>query len=280
MKRTILVAFCIIVLCSMALLANTETVKAYKAGYITDDYIATITPTMDGQWTTTDEWTDAQEVHLEGSLNAIFRLKYNTAPDYSWINQYYLIEFFDDNTNDAGDYWQMCYASAATFYGDPTGGTTPQTDCLRIDFVGHSQAGLTIYKGTGTGWSVFTGYTWPDNIQIVDSISASPSNSAPHWIVEIKIQHSYTGFGIQPNFWIRVAAYDATNSAAGAQAWPASSVDVPNDWGLMNALQTVIPETFPIGVMLVLSSVAVIVGSRYFRKGTRIKSCSQGKLEK
>lgn len=277
MKRTVLMAFCIIVLCSMALLANTGTVKAYKAGYSADDYVATITPTMDGQWTTTDEWTDAQEVHLEGSLNAIFRLKYVSNYPTS-VDQYWLIEFFSDTTNDADDYWQLCYAASTTLGGNPIGGTTPQTDCLRIDYTGHNSATLTLYKGTGTGWSVFTDYTVPTHIQIVDSISASPSLSTPHWIVEIKVEHIH--FNIMTYFWVRLAAYDASNSAAGVQAWPASSVDVPNDWGLINALQTVIPETFPIGVMLVLSSVAVIVGSRYFRKGTRIKSCSQGKLEK
>jgi hypothetical protein len=277
MKRVVLVVFFIVALCSLCLVINTGTVSAYKAGYSVDDYVATITPTMDGKWTTTDEWTDAQEVHLEGSLNAIFRLKYVSNYPTS-VNQYYLIEFFGDNTNDAGDYLQICYASAATFGGTPIGGTTPQTDCLRIDYVGHTQTGLALYKGTGTGWSPSADYTWGTTIQIVDSISASPLDSTPHWIAEIMIEHIH--YNIQPEFWIRVAVYDASRSAAGVQAWPASSVDVPNDWGLMNALQTVIPETFPIGVMLVLSSVAVIVGSRYFRKGTRIKSYSQKKLEK
>jgi hypothetical protein len=252
---------------------NTGNVKAYKAGFSVDDGTGT-EPTMDGKWTTNDEWTDSFKDQLYGGFDGIFRVKYASSyPD--WVHQYFLIELFSDNTNDAGDYWQLCYASAAEFtfpdYSNPPGGTTPGTTCLRIDFVGHAQAGLTIYKGTGTGWGVLTGYTWPTNIQIVDSISASPSNSTPHWIVEIKVDHMYSGFGIAPNFWIRVAAYDASNSAAGVKAWPPeSSVNVPDDWGLMTALQTAIPEGLTIGVMVLISSVAVIVSTRYFRKQPKI----------
>jgi hypothetical protein len=40
----------------------------------------------------------------------------------------------------------------------------------------------------------------------------------------------------------------------------------------------VIPEGLTIGVMMLLSSIAVVVGSRYFWKRTRIESCGSGKL--
>lgn len=272
MKRVVLVAFCIILLCSLGLVMKTGTVSApYQPGYEVTDYIAITTPTMDGNWTTTDEWNDTDVRQLNGTLDAIFRLKYTMATDYSWIDQYYLIEFFDDNTTDAGDYWQICYASATTFQGDPIGGTTPQTDCLMINFTGHS--GLALYKGDGTGWVAFTNYTEPDDIEIVDSISASPSNSTPHWIAEIKIEHVH--FGIQPNFWIYVAAYDESNSDAGVQSWPPGSSDVPDDWGFMDAPGTQIPEALTIGVMVLLSSVSVLVVSHYFRKRS-----SSGKRKK
>lgn len=159
MKRTLSVAFCIIVLFSMALLASTGTVKAAKAGYSVDDYTAVTTPTMDGLWTFPDEWVDTVEKQLDGTLNVAFRLKFASAADYSWINQYYLIEFFDEVTNDAADFIQICYEASTTLFGTPTGGTTPQTDSLMINYTGHSQAGLALYKETGTGWSAFTGYT-------------------------------------------------------------------------------------------------------------------------
>jgi len=278
MKRAVLVAFCIIALCSLGLVMKIGTVRAYKAGYTVNDYIAITTPTMDGKWTATDEWTDAEEKQLDGSLNAIFRLKYVAAADFSYINQYFLVEFFDDTTNDTGDYWQICYASAATFGGTPIGGTTPQTDCLRIDYVGHTQVGLALYKGTGTGWSPSADYTWGTTIQIVDSISASPLDSTPHWIAEIMIEHVH--YNIMPEFWIRVAAYDASNSGAGVQSWPSGSRDAPDDWGLMTAPGTTIPEVLNIGVIVLLLSVAALIVPHYFRKWSRTESCSSGKQEK
>lgn len=123
--------------------------------------------------------------------------------------------------------------------------------------MGHSQAGLALYKGNGTGWIPFISYTWPTDIEIVDSINASPLNSTPYWIVETKIDHVH--FGIQPNFWIRVAAYAASKSGAGVQSWPLGSRDAPDDWGLINALTTQIPENLNIEVVTLLSSIPALI---------------------
>ncbi|MGQ9538624.1 MAG: hypothetical protein ACUVTE_03450 [Candidatus Bathycorpusculaceae bacterium] len=182
----------------------------------------------------------------------------------TWVNQYYLIEFFDDNTNDTGDYWQLCYATASEFGGNPIGGTTPQTDCYRIDFVGHTVAGLAVYKGNGTGWEPYNNYVWPDHIHIVNTISSTSLNSTPHWVVEIKIEHIH--FGIQPNMWIYVAAYDASNSETGVQSWPPGSCNVPDDWGLLIAQQTQIPENLNIGAFILASAFSVFIAPRYLRK--------------
>jgi hypothetical protein len=40
----------------------------------------------------------------------------------------------------------------------------------------------------------------------------------------------------------------------------------------------VIPEGLTIGIMVLLSSVAMVIGSRYFRKRSRTESCGSGKL--
>jgi hypothetical protein len=129
MKRAILMVFCIIALFSLFLATNTGNVKAYQAGFQADDCTAVNSVTVDGTWTTDIEWDDAAQYELGGGLNGIFRLKYAFAEDFSYVNQYYLIEFLGDTTDDAGDYWQICYAVAATYGGVPVGGTTPQTDC-------------------------------------------------------------------------------------------------------------------------------------------------------
>lgn len=268
MKRPILAVLCLLILCSLGIMTKTSIVEAYKAGYEVNDYVAIKTPTMDGKWTADDEWTDAEEKQLDGSLNVIFRLKYVTGyPD--WVNQYYLIEFFDDATNDTGDYWQICYATATTFFGNPAGGKTPQKDCFRIDFVGHTKAGLAVYQGDGNSWTLYTDYTWPTHIEVVNTISPSPLNSTPHWIAEIKIEHIH--FGIQPYMWIRVAAYDASKAALGVQSWPSGSQDAPDDWGLLNALQTTIPENLNIVIAILASTLSVLVVPRCLMKTLRTK---------
>lgn len=105
---------------------------------------------MDGKWTSTDEWNDADGASFANG-KAVFRMKFET--NYpSWVNQYYIIELFDDTTDDNGDYLQICYATATTFFGTPTGGNTPQTDCIRIDYYPKSGQ-VKVYKGTGTGWA-------------------------------------------------------------------------------------------------------------------------------
>jgi pimeloyl-ACP methyl ester carboxylesterase len=196
---------------------------------------------MDGQWTTDTEWVDTEETQMDGDLNVLFRMKSNSTGWPDWVHQYYLIEFFDDTTEDAEDYFQICYEAPVEMFGTLIGGATPQTDCLRIDFVGHSQSGLTVYKGNGTAWVESTNYTWTDHIEIVDSISASPSDSNPHLIIEIKIEHMH--FEIGTPQWLRLAVYDESNSDAGVQAWPESSVNSPDEWGFVDVkLYDTLPE--------------------------------------
>ncbi len=247
-------------LCSIGLLMKTGTVNAYQTGYEVIDYQVTTIPTMDGNWTTAEEWTDTDVKQLDGDLNATFRLKYFMAPDFSYVNQYYLIEFFDDTTDNATDYVQICYAAATSLFGTPIGGTTPQTDCFRWDYVGHNATGFTFYKGDGQVWVEET-TALGTAVIINNTLGTSPMSDTPHWIVEVMIEHM--GYNINPEFWIRIAAYDANNDTAGVQAWPDSSVDVPDDWGLMTSAQQPIPEGLTVGVMVLLSSVSVLVGSHY-----------------
>ena len=262
-------ALSVVALLSSGLLVNIGIVSAYQAGYQINNYMVITVPTMDGQWTTDDEWTDVDMAHqMDGDLDVTFRLKFDG--NYpSWVNEYYLIEFFDDTTEDAEDYLQICYAapSGSVTQTDPMGGTTPQTDCLRIDWVGHDQSGLTVYRGDGSGWVEFTDYTWPDHIEIVDSISPSPSDSNPHLIIEIKLEHIYLDIGTYQ--WIRLAVYDESNSGAGVQAWPDSSVNAPDEWGWSDAVRESVPEDLTFAVMVFLSSVSLMVGSHYLRKRSR-----------
>jgi hypothetical protein len=65
---------------------------------------------------------------------------------------------------------------------------------------------------------------------------------------------------------MRIAVYDESNAAAGTRAWPPTSRDAPSDWGDIEYDSNPIPEGIGLGVMVLLSTVAVVAGSFYFRK--------------
>ena len=168
---------------------------------------------------------------------------------------------FNDNTNNAGDYFQLCYD------GNADGGTAPKTDDLRIDLIGHNnQTGLKAFRGNGTGWDPLT--TTVDQLQGNDSLSTSPYSSTPHYIAEIKLDK--IALALSQYTWVRIAAYNAGNSSGGVHVWPPSSRDVPDDYGYLDSSADATPESLGFGAMVILSSVAVIAGSAYrFRKRSR-----------
>jgi hypothetical protein len=167
MKKVIFAAFSIFLLCVLSL--PITPVNSYQEGYVSTNFQALTTPVTDGKWTTDEEWNDAA---TPPNLPATFHWRQKwTWPD--GIIQHFLIEFFTDNTNNTGDYFQLCMDRTAA------GGAAPHSNCIRIDWVGHNPSGLTIYQGNGTHWEVFTGWTWGTDIYIAESISASPLNSNP-----------------------------------------------------------------------------------------------------
>jgi hypothetical protein len=221
---------------------------------------------VDGQWTADDEWNDTTTTQMEGSLNVNFSLEYvGNYPE--WVNQYYLIEVFDDDSQDAGDYCRICIESPVDIGGTPIGGTSPQTDCLRIDFVGLDESGTTVYRGDGSTWVENTTWTYGTDVEVAATVSASPSDSTPHLIIEVMVENLH--FDIGTPQWVRVAVYDASNSGAGEQAWPDSSMNAPDEWGLNNTTQENIPEGLTFAVMVFLSSVSLLVGSQYLRKRSK-----------
>jgi len=260
MKRYLLAVFSIILLCSL-LLMPIALVNAYYDDYETSNYLAIETPVTDGAWTTDTEWDDAE---VPTNLPATFHWRDKWTYPGGIIIEHYIIEFFTDDTNDTGDYFQYCCDRLAD------GGDAPQPDDIRIDYMGHSGlSGLTVYQGNGAGWEEYTDFTWPDHIYISESISSSPLDSNPHWIIELTMDR--TKFDVSQSTpaycpWIRVAVYDASNDTAGAQAWPPTSEDVPDDWGLETGVYANIPEALTIAAVFLLSSVAVAVSFYFLRK--------------
>ncbi len=223
-------------------------VPATKPGFtITDGQGSVVT--VNGR-VDSGEWGDSDQANLySGSTMTAntFRVKW-AGIGSTWYDQW-LIEIFSDTTNDPGDFIQICYDS------NLDGAATPQTDDYLINYTGHST--VNVFKGTGSGWTP----TSDLDVVVASTISASPNSATPHWIIEINIENVWESTGD------RVAAYDASNPSAGVLTWPSNSgANVPGDYGLAEITYETVPEGLGIGVMVLVSSVAMIVGVRYFRK--------------
>jgi len=130
-----------------------------------------------------------------------------------------------------------------------------------VQISGH--ATMKFYVGAGANWT--TGNIV--NTQFAQGLSVSKLNGTnPHWTTEINFDKYNNGGGISTD--IMIAVYDANNSAAGIRTWPqGASIYNPNTWGVNDASAlTTIPESIGIGSMVILSSVAVIVGFYCSRK--------------
>ena len=272
MRRNLLVVFSIVlVFCAFAA-TNVGTAEAAKAGFTANCYAIVNAVTIDGRWTTAGEWSDTNIYPLLSGLSGSFRLKWDFASDFSYIFQYYLVEIVGDTTSDAADSVVVCMAASPTLFGVPAGGTAPQTDCWKFEVNGTgSTATLTVYRGTGSGWAVFSGWSKPANFDAAVTVNASERSATPHKIVEFKMDAF--AFSLNPETWVLVGAYDASQSAAGVQVWPtSSSINVPNDYGLLNTSMEAVPEGIGVAVMALVSTVAVGVGGRYLRRPRRRNS--------
>jgi len=75
-----------------------------------------------------------------------------------------------------------------------------------------------------------------------------------------------------PPYGFRIAMYDASNPSQGWVSWPPTSTDTnPTGWGQINGYNMdAYPEGLTVGLMLALSTVAVAVSARYFRKPPKL----------
>jgi len=253
MKKIIVTTFCILMLCSLLVLINVGTTMAAEPGYERISYATLVLPTIDGAWTSEDEWTDGDVTMIGEDVAFRSTLDSDTT---RWI-----VEFFSDTTNDPGDLWQFCIDN------QQWGGSSPVGN--KFEITGHTD--LVWYQGMGDGtdWTEFT--LDASEIEWANSLSASPTNSTPHWILEFQIPKNsgQVQMGILWNF--RLAVYDAS-STAGVLAWPPTDPDVPDTWGIENYSSEPIPEGLTFGVMALLSTVSVLVGYKYFVKRKETKA--------
>lgn len=265
MKKSALIALSMVLLCCLLTL-QTTLVSAFSEGYQTTNYSATDEPVIDGaftegDWSYDNEWSDTDTPPL---LPATFSWR----EKWTWpenIMEHFLVEALTDNTTDAGDYFELCVD------GDASGGSAPGAGDLKLLYMGDKT--LTVYMGDGEGWVEYADYTVPDEIQVEDSIDSSPTESNPHWIIELTMDRTkfdVSESGYQPG--VRLAVYDVSNDAAGVQAWPLdSSPDAPDEWGQEFGTTEQIPEALTVSVVILLSSIAVAVSFYCLRRRPQLR---------
>ncbi len=256
--KKVVIATLTLMLCSLLLVG---VARGGNPAYSITAYQAVAVATIDGVWTTADEWNDGPPTAMTNNA----RFTYNV--DYATNTAQWLIENFGDTTNDAADYVRVCLDP------DNSGGTFPELEDFRI----------TIY-GSGTievlqGGPVWLGDLGQGELVFAQSISASPWESAPHRIVELSDPNKLTGniiFGNPPT-GMHVEAYDATTQTL--SVWAVSGAqDVPLSWGLIaDVSYTPIPEGFGLVFLAVLSSFSVAVSFYFLRKHPKTKNFSLGK---
>ena len=264
MSKLRIPTFCMVSLFVISLLGS---VAAYNASYTHTIYQTETPPTIDGTYSLDADW--AASLAQPFGTNGVWRDEWVLSPNYACL----LIETAD-TTNDAGDYWVVCYDSTdeggAT---EPDGGAAPQSNDYKLVVTGHGAIAIVNwYKGTGTGWTAVTPSA--SLLTQAQSLTATPILGTPHYVLEIQIDKSDVSLGTYPmgyNWAQYVAYYDAHTGGYGLQSWPPASAnppgsaDVPNSWGYIPYASGAnptpdIPEGIGIIAALSLSSVAIAVG--------------------
>jgi len=241
-------------LCS--LLLTVGTVMAAEPGYERFSHPTLVTPIIDGQWTSPDEWTDGEETWI--GTNVVFRSTWD-GDMTRWI-----VEFLSDTTDDSGDYLQFCIDA------HQTGGSIPTLGAghFMLKINGHTE--MTLYMGDGTGWSEAVN---PFQIEWDNSLSSSPTDSTPHWIYEIQMDKDSATISWKDEWNLFLRVYDASNPGiTNRPSWPPTDPDIPDEYGVENYSLEPIPEGLTFGVMAILSSISVIVGYKYFVKRKETKA--------
>jgi hypothetical protein len=255
MKKLIGLFVCIFTL-SLLLFAGNAT--AYNSAFTHTDYMGSAMPTLDGKYTTPAEYSAGASLGF--GTDGVFRDIWASSGN---VFENFILETMD-TTNDPTDSYTICYDSNAD------GGSTPKIDDFKIVITGHgASATVAWFKGTGTAWA--TAATPGAAIfDFKESLATSPTSSTPHYMVEAKVdKQDTTAFGaviIGMNFAMRIAYYDASTGTT--QAWPPApaTADNPDSWGYVPYSMEAVPESLTLGLVLALSSFAVVAGAVLVRK--------------
>jgi hypothetical protein len=262
MKKKILAILAVIAVFSICFAG---TVSAAKEGYgFTIGGAESVDPTFNGV-VAAGEWdTDSYKDFLYDGWTkstSFFMDKWGTTPA---ICECWAIEVLTDTTNDAGDYCKFAVDCGSGFSTPPVGGAAPSATCWQLTVTG--AGAVSFQQGTGTAFAAWAAPVAGTDYNIATTVSASPASATPHRTYEIYLDKGTAGGALAMGYNnnARLEIYDA--STGKTLMWPPlSSATVPDTYGA-GTTGGVVPEGLTIGVMLAVSSVAVIVSARYFKK--------------
>jgi len=267
MKKLAIAIVCIL---SAAIITLSGTASAYNAAYQATCYQSSVVPTIDGTYTTNDDW--AASLDTTFGTNGHFRTEWTMTPVYA----NFIIETADA-TNDAGDYWVICFDStAAGGTTAPDAGAAPQATDYKLVVTGHASPTVQWYKGTGTAWTTTAAPASFADVAVfqqAQQLTTTPRIASSHYCWEMHIDKTNTDLGSVPmgyNWAQYVAYYDATTDTT--QKWPPAATDTnPDSWGYIPYESVVnptpdVPENFGFIAVALLSCFAVVVGTVIYRK--------------
>lgn len=259
-------------LLSIFVLMFAGNVSGYNEAYTHTEYQGSANPTIDGTYAAGEnsEWIASLVVPF--GTNGYWRDIWTFT---ATANAALLVETAD-GTNDAGDYWELC------FDGNYDSTTAPQSDDHKVRITGHG-ASQTVqwYVGDGSTWQTMAAPA-TESVSFAQALGTSPKIAADHYVLEMLINKQSTDMPLNMYWVFRVAYFDAHEGGNGLQVWPPSTTDTnPAGWGYItyesfpNPEPDVIPEGIGLVAVIALSSVAVIAGSVLLRKRSITKLASK-----
>jgi hypothetical protein len=209
--------------------------------------------TIDGRWTTSDEWSDAFVATMFlGMSSSTYRN--GTAYLYAKhdaMNLYFLTDYVSATTlNPASD--------RVGLQIDPlhNAGNTPQPDDRYMFSTYPSGGGM----GNGTGsarWNCCS--PLPSGVKIAISMAPSVNLAQPHEITELQVPFSIFS-EIQSTIGFGVGALNGSGVAAQLAIWPHKYyIDIPNTYGQLTVSSNPVPEFDGVWPLIVVSLSATLV---------------------
>ena len=190
--------------------------------------------TIDGKWTSADEWSDAVVIPLINcncssvNANGYLYAKHDSS------NFYFLIDFVSSSVLDGQHDLMGVFLDSLH-----NGGTVPQSDD-RVFLVGTNGGVMNVGAGVSQ-WSLNN--PLPEGAKVAFSMASSSNRAQPHEISEFMIPFSiFPGMRNTIGFSVAAGHGGVGSSEFSLALWPANrQKDNPSTWGEMTMSSTQIP---------------------------------------